>query len=114
MYKARALCPDAKIRVVTHGEPDTFFSIPASVTVSRNGKKVRVRGYLAAINPYSVPPSLRTEKSLEFRPYAAQRGIIPNYLSSVEAAYRRTTTGDPPKWRWIWDSLQYNEKWGTA
>lgn len=112
MYKAKALCPDAKIRVVYHGEPDTFFSIPASVTVSRNGKKVKVRGYLAAINMDSIPPSLRTEKGLEFRPYVGYRGIIPNYLSSIEAIYRKATTEDPPKWRWIWDGLKYSDKWG--
>lgn len=112
MYKAKALCPDAKIRVVYHGEPDTFFSIPASVTVSRNGKRIRIHGYLTGIGPDSVPPSLHTKKGLEFRPYMEYREILPNYLPSVKAIYLKATTGCPPKWRWIWYDPWYNEKWG--
>lgn len=114
MHKDKALCPDAKIRVVYYGEPDTFFSIPAYVTVKRGGRRVTVRGYITSINPDSIPPSLRTEKGYEFRPYLRYLGIIPNSLSSIEAVYRKATTGEPPKWRWIWDSLQYDNKWGTA
>lgn len=114
MRKAKALFPDAKIRTVYYGEPDTFFSIPAYVRVRRNGKEVTVRGFITVTHPDDIPPSLRTERGYEFHPYDKYRDIIPNYLESVKAMWRRTTLDYPPKWRWIWDGLKYSDKWGTA
>lgn len=114
MHKDKALCPDAKIRVVYYGEPDTFFAIPAYVTVRRGGRRVTVRGYITMAHPDDIPPSLRTEKGYEFRAYSKYEEILPNHLLSVKAIWRRTTTYYPPKWRWIWDGLKYSEKWGVA
>jgi len=114
MRKAKALCPDAKIRTVYYKEPNTFFPISAYVIVHRNRKEITVRGFITMSHPDDIPPSLRTERGYEFHPYDKYRDIIPNYLESVKAMWRRTTLDYPPKWRWIWDGLKYSDKWGTA
>lgn len=45
---ARALCPDGVVRAVKRiaETADTFFSVPASVEVRRNGKRFTVAGYV--------------------------------------------------------------------
>lgn len=52
--RALVRCPDGKLRTVRCGIPDTFFSIPASLSF----KGTRVAGYVAS-----------TETGVEFRPY---------------------------------------------
>lgn len=42
------LCPDGKRRRVEVQEPDTFFSAPASVRVSHNGKRYFITGFVVS------------------------------------------------------------------
>lgn len=47
-YK-NCLCPDGKRRRVNCGDPDTFFSAPASVRVSYKGKRYTVKGFVSSV-----------------------------------------------------------------
>lgn len=114
MRKAKALCPDAKIRVVYYGEPDTFFSRPAHTYIKVEGRSKRISGFVCLANKNELPASLIPNSGLEFTAFSKFIGILPNHVLTVKAMYMKKDLYNLHRWRWVWDSLKYSEKWGTA
>ena len=70
------MCPDGIVRNVKRiaSTADTFFSVPASVSVYRNGKHVTVAGYITftTVSGSSVE-TLDDPAYVEFRPYTYRK-----------------------------------------
>ena len=101
MYeKAKALCPDGKVRVIYHGEADSFFSAPAYARI--RGKYVS--GFVMKISMVDMPPTMLPKSGLEFVPYTRNAHLIPDTLKSTKAIWDKTFPHAlPPKYRWIWE-----------
>lgn len=101
MYKkTKALCPDGKVRVIYHGEADTYFSAPAWTSV--RGKYVS--GYVTTLNASEVPSTMIPPSRLQFVPFSRNAYLIPDTLKTTKAILDRTYFNQlPPKYRWIWE-----------
>ena len=101
MYeKAKALCPDGKVRTVYHGEADSYFSAPAHTQVHRR----YIAGFVTSISEVDVPPSMIPESGLQFIPYTRNAHLVPDTLKTTKALWDKTFPHAlPPKYRWIWE-----------
>lgn len=73
------LCSDGVVRSVAYlaETPDTFFSTPAAVRVTRDGKRHYITGYMS-VEDSSLPPAYKPERrAYVFRHHVGNEHLLP-------------------------------------
>lgn len=101
MYeKAKALCPDGKVRTVYHGGADSFFSAPARTRVCGR----YVSGFVMKISMADMPPTMLPESGLEFVAHTKYSRLVPDSIRSTKVLwYTKFFPKTPFRHKWIWE-----------
>lgn len=69
--RCRAVCPDGVVRSIRVAQTaDTFFSVPASLTISRSGKRYTVSGFVTVSDSEDY-----AKKFVEFCPHSNAKHV---------------------------------------